>query len=49
MCVCVCVCVCVCGTQNTRPLGSSPIWAHNLFVSWAFGFPTMGGSMLGVP
>ena len=34
-------------TQNIRLLGLTLIWAHNLFVLWAFGFPTVGGLMLG--
>ena len=37
------------GTQNIRLFGLNPIWAHNLFVLWAFGFPTVGGPMLGRP
>ena len=28
-------------------LGLISTWARNLFVLWAFGFPTMGGPMLG--
>ena len=36
-------------TQNIWLLGLTSIWAHNLFVLWAFGFPTVGGSMLGRP
>ena len=36
-------------TQNIWLLGLTSIWAHNLFVSWAFEFPNVGGSMLGRP
>ena len=36
-------------TQNIRLLGLTSTWAHNLFVWWAFVFPTMGGPMLGKP
>ena len=36
-------------TQNIWLLGLASTWAHNLFVLWAFGFPTVGGSMLGRP
>ena len=36
-------------TQNIRLLGLTLIWAHNLFVLWAFGFPTVGGLILGRP
>ena len=34
-------------TQNVWQLGLTSIWAHNLFVLWAFEFPIAGGSMLG--
>ena len=30
-------------------MGLTSTWAHNLFVLWAFGFPTVGGSMLDRP
>ena len=36
-------------TQNIWILSLTSIWAHNLFVLWVFGFPTMGGPMLGRP
>ena len=36
-------------TQNIWLLGITSTWAHNLFVLWAFGFPTVGGSILGKP
>ena len=36
-------------TQTIKPLGLTPIWAHNLFVLWAFGFPTVSGPMLDRP
>ena len=36
-------------TQNMRLLGLTSTWAHNLFVWWAFVFPTMGGLMLSRP
>ena len=35
--------------QNIWLLGLTSIWVHNLFVLWAFGFPTVGGFMLGRP
>ena len=28
-------------------LGLTSTWAQNLFVLWTFGFPTVGGSILG--
>ena len=37
------------GTQNIRLFGLNPIWAHNLFVLWAFGFLTVGDPMLDRP
>ena len=36
-------------TQNIWLLGITSTWAHNLFVLWAFRFPTVGGSILGIP
>ena len=36
-------------TQNIWLLGLTSTWAHNLFVLWAFGFPTVGGPMIGKP
>ena len=36
-------------TQNIWLLGLTFTCAHNLFVLWAFEFPTMGGSMLDIP
>ena len=34
-------------TMRTKRETNGPplVWAHNLFVTWAFGFPTLGGSM----
>ena len=36
-------------TQTIKLLGLAPIWAHNLFVLWAFGFLTVSGPMLDRP
>ena len=35
--------------QNIWLLGLTSTWAHNLFVLWAFGFPTVGDPLLGRP
>ena len=36
-------------TQNIWLLVLTFTWAHNLFVLWAFGFPTVSGPMLSRP
>ena len=36
-------------TQNIWLLGLTSTWAHNRLVLWAFGFPSVGGPMLGKP
>ena len=38
-----------CHIQNMWLLGLTSTWAHNLFVLWAFRFPTVGGPMLSRP
>ena len=35
--------------QNIWLLGLTSTWAHNLFVLWASGFPTVGDPLLGRP
>ena len=35
--------------QFVWSMGLTSMWAHNLFVLWAFVFPTVGGPMLSRP
>ena len=42
--MCVCVCVCVCVRAGNEIIGPNFTWAHNLFMRWVLGFPTLGRS-----
>ena len=39
--MCVCVCVCVCVRAGNEIIGPNFTWAHNLFLRWVSGFPTL--------